>query len=91
MTSNSSVYKKHFFISKKNLPSTKFYNDLKGIFSSDLSNPADFLGGKSNKKMFDLTQNIVWICNKCGHMHIGITAPNHCPICNSSAYEIKEN
>lgn len=91
MTSSSSIYKKYFFIGKKDLPTIKFYNNLKKFFSSDLSNPGDFSGEKNAPKMFDLTQNIVWVCNKCGHMHIGITAPDSCPICGSSAYEVREN
>ena len=33
------------------------------------------------KKIYNRTSNVVWICKKCGYVHIGVDAPSICPIC----------
>jgi rubrerythrin len=25
----------------------------------------------------------IWICQVCGHTHVGVEAPEHCPVCNA--------
>lgn len=35
----------------------------------------------------------VWVCRECGHMHIGLKAPNVCPVCShpQSFFQVKAN
>ncbi|MBQ5754209.1 MAG: rubrerythrin family protein, partial [Oscillospiraceae bacterium] len=32
-------------------------------------------------KLFAREETQVWICTNCGHVHIGPTAPEECPVC----------
>ena len=34
-----------------------------------------------NKKVFEASEDKIWICRNCGHVHIGKTAPGACPVC----------
>lgn len=82
MGQNTSIYKKNFFLEGKSL----------NLFPFSIQNNFESISYKSNtsKKMFDLTQNIVWYCKNCGHTHIGVNSPACCPICNSNhSYEVK--
>ena len=31
--------------------------------------------------VFEKTEEVVWICRNCGHIHVGKTAPVVCPVC----------
>jgi len=31
--------------------------------------------------VFERTEEVVWICRNCGHLHVGKTAPAVCPTC----------
>ena len=35
-----------------------------------------------NKKVFEASEDKIWICRNCGHIHIGKSAPETCPVCN---------
>ncbi len=37
-----------------------------------------------NKTVFTKEKPIVWVCGKCGHIHVGISAPIVCPVCRHS-------
>ncbi|MBQ6860897.1 MAG: rubrerythrin family protein [Clostridia bacterium] len=78
----TSIYKKHFFLPNVNLNKTSDsdYSIASVDYFSEFVDKA--------KKNINPTKNIVWICQKCGHTHIGTTAPSICPICNST-YESK--
>ena len=41
--------------------------------------------------VFERTEEVVWICRNCGHIHVGKTAPEVCPTCNhpQAYFEIK--
>lgn len=45
------------------------------------------------KKTFEGTEETVWICRNCGHLHFGANAPKVCPICAhpQSYFERKAN
>ncbi len=46
------------------------------------------------QKVFEKTDVVVWECRNCGHLHIGVNAPEACPVCNhpKSYFEVrKEN
>ncbi|MDY4788187.1 MAG: rubrerythrin family protein [Bacilli bacterium] len=32
-------------------------------------------------KVFEKTDVVVWECRNCGHLHIGVKAPEVCPVC----------
>ena len=64
------VYDKLFFI--------KFENTNSKFFPKSSTNNSTI-----PTKNFDLTKNIVWVCSRCGHTHIGSTYLNSCPVCNS--------
>ena len=33
-------------------------------------------------KVFKKSEKKMWICRNCGHIHVGDTAPEVCPVCN---------
>jgi rubrerythrin len=33
-------------------------------------------------KVFEKGEKVFWICRKCGHVHYGNKALDHCPVCN---------
>ena len=33
-------------------------------------------------KVFKKSEKKMWICRNCGHIHVGETAPEVCPVCN---------
>ena len=80
----TSTYAKHFFLPGENLTSTGKLNntDTKKVFSL-LKEDLNFKKANLAKKEIDMTRNVVWICPKCGHTHVGATAISSCPICNS--------
>ncbi len=43
--------------------------------------------------VFAKTEEVVWICRNCGHLHVGKCAPAVCPTCNhpQSYFEVKSN
>ena len=43
------------------------------------------------KKVFNRTNDVVWVCRNCGYVHIGADAPLECPICRhpQSYFEIQ--
>lgn len=81
----TSTYAKHFFLPGESLTLSKALNsfDTKKAFSL-LKEDFTFRKSNSNKKDIDMTRNVVWICPKCGHTHVGATANSSCPICNSN-------
>lgn len=40
------------------------------------------LGNVEDNLVFKRGDELVWICRNCGHIHIGKTAPNVCPVCS---------
>lgn len=44
-------------------------------------------------KVFSRSQDTIWICSNCGHIHFGKSAPELCPVCaHPKAYfELKRN
>ena len=34
-----------------------------------------------NKTVFTKTDEQIWICRNCGHVHVGVKAPELCPVC----------
>lgn len=49
------------------------------------------LNNLREKKVFNRTTDVVWVCRNCGHVHIGADAPDKCPICShpQSYFEIQ--
>lgn len=41
--------------------------------------------------VFAKTEEVVWICRNCGHLHVGKCAPTVCPTCNhpQAYFEVK--
>lgn len=33
-------------------------------------------------KVFKKENKVMWICRNCGHIHVGTTAPDVCPVCS---------
>ncbi len=31
--------------------------------------------------MFEKSEEVVWVCSNCGHVHVGPKAPDVCPVC----------
>jgi rubrerythrin len=48
------------------------------LYSEALANPAEFKLGK------------VWVCQNCGHVHIGDAAPEKCEVCGFPGGQFKE-
>ena len=74
----TSTYKKHFF-----LPNVNLNGDNNPEYSIAAVNCFSTLVSTAKKNSI-LNKNIVWVCEKCGHTHIGNTSPSSCPICNSN-------
>ena len=47
----------------------------------------------NEQKVFERSEQQVWICRKCGHIHEGPSAPQKCPVCETDRafFEIKAN
>ena len=80
----TSTYAKHFFLPGESLTHKQTFSnfDTKKAFALLKE---DFASRKAtlSKKDVDMTRNVVWVCPKCGHTHVGATANSSCPICNS--------
>lgn len=35
-----------------------------------------------NNKVFQKTDEVIWQCRNCGHIHVGTEAPEYCPVCS---------
>lgn len=35
-----------------------------------------------NNEVFVRKQEVVWVCRNCGHVHVGLMAPEICPVCS---------
>jgi rubrerythrin len=46
-----------------------------------------------NNKVFEKDEEKIWICRNCGHIHIGNSAPETCPVCShpKAFFELKLN
>lgn len=44
-----------------------------------------------NGKVFEKDDEVVWVCENCGHVHVGKNAPDVCPVCNhpQSFFDVK--
>ena len=44
-----------------------------------------------NTEVFQKTEETVWVCRNCGHVHSGKDAPKVCPVCNhpQAYFEVK--
>ncbi len=42
--------------------------------------------------VFERTEEVVWFCRNCGHLHVGKAAPSVCPTCNhpQAYFEIRK-
>lgn len=49
------------------------------------------LGNVKEKKVFSRDGDTIWVCRNCGHIVIGKSAPEVCPVCNhpQAYFEIK--
>ncbi len=45
----------------------------------------------NENSVFEKKSDVVWQCSNCGHLHIGTTAPELCPVCShpQAYFEIK--
>ena len=39
------------------------------------------LANIENGVCFEREQEVVWVCRNCGHVHVGVNAPEVCPVC----------
>lgn len=46
-----------------------------------------------DESVFEKGDVVVWRCMNCGHLHVGLKAPNVCPVCNhpQSYFEVKND
>jgi len=49
------------------------------------------LSNIEDKSVFERGEDKIWICRNCGHIHVGNTAPEVCPVCAhpKSFFELK--
>ena len=52
---------------------------------------AKLLSNIKTGKVFEKDGVVVWKCEKCGHLHVGNSAPAICPVCGAkqSFFEVK--
>lgn len=84
----TSIYTKKFFLPNVTLSLSKGTEEVNFIKNFAISKEY-FLINCATKNDLDLTKNVVWVCPKCGHTHVGATVDTTCPVCNSE-YEIKK-
>ena len=69
------------------------YNKLKlNIDNSlDMNFLIDSMSPQIDKKVFTKDGDAIWVCRNCGHVVIGKSAPDVCPVCNhpQAYFEIK--
>ena len=39
------------------------------------------LGNIEDNLVFESNKETIWICRNCGHVHVGTSAPELCPVC----------
>ena len=51
------------------------------------------LANVREKKVFSKDGDAIWVCRNCGHVVVGKTAPEICPVCNhpQAYFELKPN
>lgn len=42
----------------------------------------EFLTALNGNKLYKSENGTIWICTNCGHIHIGTSAPESCPVCS---------
>ena len=42
---------------------------------------AKLLKNVANDEVFRCGSEVMWVCGNCGHVHIGESAPEVCPVC----------
>ena len=42
----------------------------------------ELLKNVEEQKVFAKDAEMIWICRNCGHIHVGPTAPEKCPVCS---------
>ncbi len=50
------------------------------------------LSNIEDKTIFERNEEKIWVCRNCGHIHIGNSAPEVCPVCShpKSFFELKQ-
>ena len=49
------------------------------------------LANVKEDKVFAKDEDVVWECGNCGHLHVGKTAPEICPVCVHKQAHFKLN
>jgi len=60
---------------------------MRGIVAAEVYHEKRFLAFAKNIKeghMFAREQTVSWRCRYCGHVHVGLGAPEACPVCSRS-------
>ena len=79
----TNMYKK-FAITADQEGFTEIAEKFRGIAHIEKSHEERYktlLNNLREKKVFNRTSDVVWVCRNCGHIHIGADAPNTCPVC----------
>ena len=68
------------------------FNLVKNIENSNEARYRKLLANLEEGIVFAKTEEVVWICRNCGHIHVGKSAPTVCPTCkHTQAYfELRE-
>lgn len=64
---------------------TALAKQMEGVAAIEKRHEERYLALKKNieeSKVFARAEEQVWICNNCGHIHIGTNAPQECPVCH---------
>jgi rubrerythrin len=76
---------KHFAITADEEGFADIAQKFRGIAEVEKSHEERYkklLQNLQDKKVFNRTTDIVWVCRNCGHIHIGPEAPQMCPVCS---------
>lgn len=72
----------------------KLFNGVAEIEQRHEKRYRKFLSNIEESEVFEKSEETMWICRNCGHVHFGKTAPKVCPVCShpQAYFEIlKEN
>ena len=66
---------------EEQLPAAALFRQIAAIEQAHAGRFAQFAGWMQEGRLFRETEQTVWLCMNCGHIHEGTEPPQSCPVC----------